>query len=141
MKKFLLIVTVLFVTTNFVFANDDKFVNALRNCSLTYKETDTVNVNGVKALSSKSMSGWKNGKCTYIEKVTINSRDFTTKCSFTKSQVSEIVSVADAYYTTMKYSGENPDTSSLDAVKNNPLYNVMNKYLQDSSVCSIGGLE
>lgn len=120
--------------------NDDKFVNALRTCSSAYNESDTVNVGGMTAISVKSMSGWHNSKCTYKETLKINGQNITTTCSFTKPQVNELISVADAYYLTLKYGGEKPDTSSLDAVKNNPFLNVMRKYLQDPSVCSMVGL-
>ena len=142
MKKFILLLLVLIITcvTTTSAQNDDKFVNALRSCSSAYHESDTVNVNGINALSVKSLSGWKNNKCTYKETLKINGQNITTTCNFTKPQIEEIVSVADAYYLTQRYSKNSVDTSSLDAVKNNPLFNVLNKYLQNPSVCSMSEL-
>ena len=142
MKKFILLSLVLIITciTTTSAQSDDKFINALRSCSSAYHESDTVNANGITAFSTKSMSGWQNNKCIYKETIQINGQNITTTCGFTKPQIKEIVSVADAYYLTQKYSQNSIDTSSLDAVKNNPLYNVMNKYLQDPSVCSMSGV-
>ena len=140
-KKFLFILSLLIICQAAVLSqSDDKFINALRTCSPAYHQKDKINVDGINAISTKSMSGWQNGKCIYKETVNINGKDITTTCSFSKQQADEIVSVADAYYLTLQYAQEKVDVSSLDAVKNNPVFNVMNKYLQDSSVCAMSGL-
>ena len=143
MKKiYFILFTISTVCLLSVFAqNEDKFIDALRTCSPLYKESDTINVGGVNAISTKSMSGWNNNICVYKEIIKMNGMNITTTCNFTKKQTQEIVSVADAYYLTMRYNSEKIDTSSPEAVKNNPLFNVMNKYLQDSSVCTMSGLE
>ena len=120
--------------------NEDMFINALRNCT-PYNSSDEININGITATSVKQMQGWQGDKCYYKETVKLNGMDFTTSCKFTKEQIHEIVSVADAYFLTQKYSKEEIDLSSSDTVKNNPIVQVLNKYLQDSSVCSIQGLE
>ena len=102
MKKLLLFFAVFLICTNFTSANDDKFINALRNCSPSYNGTDTVNIGDINALSAKSLSGWKNNICTYRESLKINGNNIVTTCNFTKAQINEIVSVADAYYLTLK---------------------------------------
>ena len=142
MKKlcFILLVSAISCSTVISAQSDDKFINALRTCSPSYRESDTVNVNGISALSNKSLSGWHNDKCTYTETVKINDMNITTTCNFTKPQINEITKVADAYFLTLKYGTEKADTSSLDAVQNNPVFNVMNKYLQNPSVCSLSGM-
>ena len=56
-------------------------------------------------------------------------------------KLKEIVSVADAYYLTQKYTHEEVDTSSLESIKNNPIAQVLSKYLQDPSVCTMEGIE
>ena len=139
MKKFLVIISILCVSL-MVKASDDKFINALRNCS-NYTDSGTINADGISASSTKQILGWNNHKCTYKENINMNGINANITCRFTKSQINEITSVADAYFLTLKYSKEKPDTSSLDAVKNNPLTNVFNKYVQDPSVCEINGLQ
>ena len=121
-------------------AEGDKFLSALRNCS-QFSDTDVVNVNGIDAKSYKQMTGWENDKCTYKETVMFGPNKITTTCRFSKPQIKEIVSVADAYYLTLKYTNHDIDLSSTDAVKNNPVVVVMNKYLQDPTVCTMTGLE
>ena len=137
MKKFLVIFCAMLLGSG-VYAND-KFIDSLKNCS-SYSETGTVNISGINAISRKQMNGWNGDKCTYIETVNFGGNDITTTCHFTRSQINEITSVADAYYLTQKYSGEKDDLSSIDSVKNNPVVRVLNKYLQDPAVCSMSGL-
>jgi len=133
MKKILASIVLIFCLTLIAKAGDDKFIDALRNCSY-YHDSGTVNI-------QESISGWNNDKCTYRENVKLNGADMNITCKFTKPQIKEITSVVDAYFLTLKYSGEETDTSSFDAVKNNPVTNVFNKYLQDSSVCTFDGLQ
>lgn len=121
-------------------AQGDKFVDSLRNCS-PYSESGVMNVNGIDTKSYKQMLGWQNNKCVYKETVLFGTNKITTKCGFTRPQIDEITSVADAYYLTLKYTNEEIDTSSPEAVKNNPLVKVLNKYLMDSNVCTMEGLE
>lgn len=139
MKKILTSIILIFCLTLVVKASDDKFIEALRDCS-NYYDSGTVNVQGINVVSKKSISGWNNDKCTYREDINMNGSDIAIVCKFTRPQIQEISSVADAYFLTQKYSGEKPDTSSLDAIQNNPIANVFNKYLQDSSVCEMSGL-
>ena len=119
-----------------VYASGDKYIDALRNCSL-YSETGDVAVDGIQASSKKQILGWIDGKCKYKETINMNGINANVLCNFTKPQIKEIVSVADAYFYTLKYSGEMPDTSSLESVKSNPVSNVFTKYMQDPNVCSI----
>ena len=120
--------------------SDDKFINALRNCS-SYKESGTINVQGISAQSSKSILGWNNDKCTYKENLVISGMNTNVTCHFSRPQIKEISDVADAYFLTLKYSNENVDTSSVEAAQNTPLAHVFNKYLQDPQVCTISGME
>ena len=139
MKKVLVLLSILCIGL-MVKASDDKFINALRTCS-AFSDSGTVNAEGISAKTTKQITGWHDGKCTYKENVNISGMNVNMTCRFSKPQIQEITSVADAYYLTLKYSHENVDTSSLDAVKNNPLANVLNKYLQDQSVCEMSGLK
>ena len=139
MKKILVIIFVLCICIT-VKASEDKFINALKTCS-GFTDSGTINTDGISATSTKQILGWHNNKCTYKENISMNGINVNIACHFTKSQIKEITSVADAYFLTLKYSGEQADTSSLDAVKNNPLTNVFNKYIQDQSVCEISGLQ
>ncbi len=140
MKKFLIILSVIVSLCLAVNANDDRFIEALKNCS-HYTDSGSVNVSGVNAVTTKSISGWQNEKCIYKENLKMNGTNMNVSCHFSKPQIKEITSVADAYFLTQKYSATETDLSSLDAVKNNPLVNVFNKYLQDPSVCQITGME
>ena len=137
MKKFLITLFVICVCLAvYARSQDDKFINALRDCS-SYKDSGNVNTEGITAQSTKEITGWNNDKCVYKEAVNLNGANVNIKCSFSKAQIKEITSVADAYYLTLQYSQENIDTSSLDSIKSNPLANVFNKYIQDPNVCSI----
>lgn len=141
MKKFFITLTVICICLAvYAKSQDDKFINALRNCS-KYESSGDVNTQGVNAQSHTEILGWHNEKCGYKETINLNGVNVNISCHFSKSQVKEITSVADAYYTTLQYSNESPDTSSLDAIQNNPLANVFNKYIQDPNVCTIGGLQ
>ena len=133
-----IIVLLICLSCSSVYASGDKYIDALRDCS-QFSDSGDVAVDGIQATSKKQIFGWVNGKCKYKESISMNGINADILCNFTKPQIKEIVSVADAYYYTLKYSGESPDTASFDAIKNNPVSNVFNKYLQDPSVCSIGG--
>ncbi len=135
MKKLFILLSVL-VFCICVKAEGDAFIDALRNC-LPLHDSDIINVNGINAKSVKQISGWQDGKCTYKETVNFGGNNVATVCKFTKPQIHEIVSVADAYALTQKYSQDDIDLTSTDAVKNNPVVNVLSKYLQDPSVCSM----
>ena len=137
MKKFFITAIVICICIAvYAKSQDDKFINALRDCS-SYKESGNINTDGVNAQSTKEITGWNSDKCVYKEAINLNGTHVNIKCNFTKSQINEITTVADAYYVTLKYSQESIDTSSVDAIKNNPLANVFNKYIQDPKVCSI----
>lgn len=141
MKKFLITSMVICICIAvYAKSQDDKFINALRNCS-SYRESGNVNTDGVTAKSTKMIAGWQDGKCAYREAINLNGVNVNIKCNFSKAQIHEITSVADAYLLTLQYSGDNIDTSSADAIKNNPLANVFNKYIQDPSVCELSGLQ
>ena len=136
--KYNIILLIICITCSTAYGSGDKYVDALRNCS-QYSETGNLSVDGLQVTSKKQIFGWIDGKCKYKETINMNGINADILCNFTKPQIKEIVSVADAYYYTLKYSGEMPDTSSLESAKNNPISNVFNKYIQDQSVCSIGG--
>jgi len=139
MKKSLLLVLLFMITVLSVHAGEDAFIDALRGCS-SYASSDNLNVSGIDAKSYKQMLGWQNGKCVYKETIQFGENNIVTTCSFTKPQIQDIISVADSYYRTKRYTNEDLDLTSPDSVKNNPLARVMNKYLQDSSVCTMSGL-
>lgn len=138
MKKAIMILIVLSICSIVCVSavSEDKFVEALRNCS-PYNDAGNININGVDTTSVKQMQGWRDGRCVYKETLKYSGVDISTVCRFSRSQIDEIVSVADAYYTTLNYTHETPDLSSTDAIKNNPIAQVLSKYLQDPSVCSI----
>ena len=141
MKKFLVAFFVISMClTVYAKTQDDKFIDALRNCS-SYSDSGQVTTDGITAVSTKEISGWNGGRCVYREKINLNGANVNIRCNFSKAQINEITSVADAYFLTLKYSQQSIDTSSMDAIKNNPLANVFNKYIQDPSVCSVGGLQ
>ena len=141
MKKFLIVLSVVSICLAvYAKTQDDNFINALRSCS-SFRDSGVINTDGINAQSTKEISGWQNGKCAYRETINLNGANVDIKCNFSQAQIKEITSVADAYFLTLRYSQEQVDTSSIDAVKNNPLANVFNKYIQDPNVCSIGGLQ
>ena len=137
MKKFLTLFFIFFTCIN-AYAGEDKFINAIKNCSV-FDDSGSVTTDGIVANSRKQVLGWRNGVCAYKESISFNGINADILCNFSKSQIQEIGAVADAYFLTLKYSQEKPDTSSLDATKNNPITNVFAKYLQDPSVCKLSG--
>jgi sigma54-dependent transcription regulator len=138
MKKYL---TVLFVLVSCicVLASNNSFVDSLKNCS-SFSDSGQVKTEGMDVQSKKQILGWENNKCVYRETLNFAGINTNVICKFTRSQLDEIFSVMKAYDVVSKYSSENIDTSSSQAVQNNPVVKVWNKYLQDSSVCTFSGL-
>ena len=142
MKRYIILVLILVlmcICTTYA-KNQDAFINALRNCT-PYNASGDMVINGVATSTTKQMQGWNNGKCTYKETLIFNGQQITTVCRFSKPQIQEIVSVADAFDITQKYTEEDIDLSSTEAVKNNPVAKVLGKYLQDPDVCTISGMD
>ncbi len=137
MKKYFIFAFVLLVTTLVVLADDARFANALRNCSSSYSESGTVQTDGMNVTSSKKILGWQGDKCVYQEKVNFAGIDSCITCRLSKSQVAELVNVMQAYAVVQQYSREKVDTSNFSEAQNNPVVKAWNKYLQDSSVCTI----
>ncbi len=136
MKKYFIITVVLILTTLIVLADDTKFINALKNCS-SYAESGTVNTEGMNVTSNKKIVGWDGDRCVYKEKVLFSGIESTVTCKLSKPQIDELTSVMQAYSLVQQYSNEDVDTSSLSAVQNNPVIKVWNKFLQDSSTCTM----
>ncbi len=137
MKKYFIFAFVLLVTTLVVLADDMRFANALRNCSSSYSESGTVQTDGMNVTSSKKILGWQGDKCVYQEKVNFAGIDSCITCKLSKSQVAELVNVMQAYAVVQQYSKEKVNTSNFSEAQNNPVVKAWNKYLQDSSVCTI----
>ena len=135
MKKFFAILILLFSVIS-VFANDNDFFNALQNCS-SYSNNGETKTDGILAKFQSQISGWDNNKCIYKEHVNYSGIDAITTCKFSQRQLDELVDVMRAYSKVQSYSTDKLDTSSLDNIKGNPVVNVWNKYLMDSSVCNI----
>ena len=133
---FLITLFILLSTTLISLADDVKFINALKNCS-SYSEIGNINTEGMNVNSHKQILGWENDRCVYKEKVNFSGTNSSMVCKFNKSQINELVNVMEAYNTVQMYSSQEIDTSSYEAVKNNPVVKVWGKYLQDSSVCTL----
>ena len=138
MKKFLFLLIISAVAITTVSAGGD-IVSSLKNCS-PYSENGTVNTEGMNVTSRKQILGKQGDRCVYKESVSFGGTKVTTVCKFTQPQINEITSVMNAYSLVQQYSGNSLDTSSLDAVKDNPVVKVWNKYLQDSSTCTMSGI-
>ena len=136
MKKTMVFIMTILVSALVSFANDEKFFNSLQNCSL-YSNSGSSVVDGNKVNYTNKISGWQNDKCVYTETVDYSGLKTCVTCKFSKSHLDELTRVMKAYSTLQDFSGETPDTSSLDSVKDNPIVKVWNKYLQDSSICSM----
>lgn len=136
MKKYLISISILLLTTLIVLADDSRFQNALKTCS-SYSETGTVKTEGMDVTSHKQILGWQGDRCVYKENVNFAGINSCITCKLTKPQINELVSVMQAYSLVQKYSGADVDTSSISAVQNNPVVKAWNKYLQDPSVCTM----
>ena len=140
MKKSVIFVFALIATTLFVIAEDSRFTSSLRNCT-SFTESGIVNTEGMNVQSTKQIMGWDNDKCVYKETVNFNGLNVTTTCKLTRPQIEELTSVMNAYSLVQEYSNESVNTSKLSEVQNNPVVKAWNKYLQDSSVCTMTGLK
>ena len=137
MKKYFIFALTILLTTLIVLADDARFANALRNCSSSYSESGTVQTDGMNVTSNKKILGWQGDKCVYQEKINFAGIDSCITCKLSKSQISELVNVMQAYSVVQQYSKEKVDTSNFTAAQDNPVVKAWNKYLQDSSVCTI----
>jgi hypothetical protein len=135
MKKFV-VCLIMFSVIPAICADDTAFYEALKTCS-PYSSYGDVSAEGMDVQVKSSIKGWEDGKCVFQEKSAMKGIDSVVTCRFTKPQTEELVNVMRAYSILNAYDGNSVDTSSLDAVKNNPIVKVWNKYLQDSSVCQI----
>ena len=136
MKKYFLTTIVLISAVAFVTADDEAFYTALQSCS-PYSSSGQTKTDGAVVNFQSKIVGKENDKCVYEEKVNFSGIDSCTVCKLSQKQIDELVNVMRAYSTVQKYSGESPDTSSLQNVSNNPVVKVWNKYLMDSSVCTV----
>ena len=136
MKKFVF----LFVSFIFIAAQADageaEFFNALRNCS-SYSGSGYTKTDGQLLKFNNKILGWEDDKCIYKEQVNYGGIDACINCKLTRQQINELVEVMNAYEKLQKYTKNKPDVSSLDAVKDNPVVNAWNKYLQDPNVCTL----
>ena len=140
MNKYLIFGLTLAIGCSIVLAEEaisSKFINALQNCSSSYSESGSFTTDGTTVNSSKRILGWQNGKCVYQEKVKFSDMNSCVTCRFSKSQLSELASVMRSWEVVQSYSAEEVDYSKSANVQNNPVVKVWNKYLQDSSVCTV----
>ena len=136
MKKIVLFLSFVVITTLCVFAYDNSFYNALQSCS-HYSTDGNVKTEGLNVKVKEEILGKENNKCVYKETLDIEGAKSCITCRFTQAQINELLKVMKAYSTIQEYTGESIDTSKLSAVQNNPVIKVWNKYLNDSTVCTI----
>ena len=126
------------IFAGFVYAGyEDPFIDALKTCS-HYTKTGNIETEGMQIDVKEEIAGFEKDRCVYKEFLDMAGAKSCITCRFTKSQIGELVKVMEAYNTLQSYSEEKPDTSSVEAVQDNPVVKVWNKYLNDSSVCTIG---
>ena len=136
MKKYILIICLLLISANIVKADDEAFYRALQGCT-QYSSEGQSKTEGSSVMFHSQILGWQNDKCVYKEKVSFSGINSCTTCRLSQKQIDELVNVMRSYSTVRKYSGEEPDISKIENVQNNPVVKVWNKYLTDSSVCTI----
>lgn len=136
MKKYLIFGLAVSMTALIASANEEAFYSALQTCS-PYSDGGQVTTDGINVSFKNQIVGKEGDKCVYKEHVNFSGMDSCTTCKLSQKQINELVKVMRAYSTVQKYSGETVDTSSLKNVQNNPVFQVWNKYLQDSSVCTM----
>ena len=136
MRKFLLFLSFIVLTTLCVLAYDNSFYSALQTCS-HYSADGNIKTEGMNVKVKEEILGKDGDKCVYQETLDIEGAKSCITCKFAKSQINELVKVMKAYSTIQEYTGEQIDTSKLSSVQNNPVVKVWNKYLNDSSVCTI----
>lgn len=136
MKRYFLFCAVLLCTAIVVSADDNKFYNALQTCS-PYSDGGQVSTEGMNVSFKNEIVGKSGDKCIYKEIVNFSGINSCTTCKFSQKQIDELVKVMRAYSTVMQYSEEKVDVSKLSNVQNNPVVKVWNKYLQDSSICTM----
>lgn len=135
-KKYWISCFIIVCTALISFADDLKFSQSLMHCT-SYSESGSISTEGMEVISHKQILGWENNKCVYKEILQMQGTSTCIVCKFNKSQLSELTSVMNAYNVVQQYSDTKIDTSTLSAVKDNPVVKAWSKYLQDTSVCTI----
>lgn len=136
MKKYLFIACLLLISASIVNADDEAFYRALQGCTQYSGEGQSKTEGSIVKYHSQIL-GWQNDKCVYKENVSFSGINSCTICKLSQKQIDELVNVMRAYSTVQKYSVDEPDLSKIENVQNNPIVRVWNKYLTDSSVCTI----
>ena len=142
MKKILILGLSSIIPTLAVMADHDaRFFNALKTCS-PYVSNGVVDTQGVTTDYKSEIVGWSNDKCVYKESVKFSGVDSCVTCRFSKAQLDELLKVMQAYQTVQAYSPDDVDITNIEELEKNPVVNIWNKYIQDSSICtmSINGL-
>ncbi len=118
--------------------NSLEFMNAFKNCD-QFSSVDVIEVDGISSKVSKDIIGWDGYACRYQEIIEFKDLGFKSKvnCKFNGEQVREIYGVM---LTESEKASKNPEkykNMTLEQAQKNPVLQVWNKYLGDSSVCKI----
>lgn len=134
-KIFIVSAVVLFLCLSAISGEAD-FSKALKNCT-PFSDSGQVQTAGMNVQSTKRIVGWQGDRCVYKESIKFMNISSNITCRFNKAQTLELASVIDAYNLMQKYSDSTPDFSDLESAQKNPVSKAWNKYLQDSSICTI----
>ena len=114
------------------------FMKAFQNCE-QFSSVDVIEVDGISSKVSKDIIGWDGYTCKYQEIIEFKDLGFKSKvnCKFNGEQVREIYGVMFEESEKAKKNPEKYKNMTLEKANKNPVLQVWNKYLGDSSVCKI----
>lgn len=141
MKKSFLIFIMFFLSSISVIADiDDRFFNALSTCT-PYTNNGAFDTAGIAADYNSQILGWSEDKCVFKEKVNLMGLEACVICKLSKPQIKDFTDLATLYKDSLPSNIENMDVSSIEELKNNPVINLWNQYVQDPEVCTLNILE
>lgn len=135
MKKYLTIL-LLFIFAAVVYAENESFYDALQNCS-PYSSNGAFNhINSGKNIQIHIL-GMENDKCVYQEKIIDLELSSCMTCRLTQKQIDRLVRVQHKYSNVWEYPYKETFVYDPDNVQTDPVMELWNKYITDSSICNI----
>lgn len=135
MKKLLVGILFLIVCVSVQAKEDDLFLSSFMSCT-PYTEKNSNEMFGMQVKSSLQILGLRNGLCGFKSSISTPSGDANIECNFTEAQRQEMISSMQDNSAEIEAAAR----QSFDAgsqLMENPAVIIFNKYLNDTSVCTV----
>ena len=136
MKKLLVFILLVSISSPAFADHDEKFFNALKTCS-PYVSNGALDLKNISADYNSKILGWQEDKCIYIERVNFSGLQGCLTCEFTQNQIDEISEIMQASKIIQNHTDEEIDISDNESLKHHPMTKMWNKYMNDPSICRI----